>query len=123
MAANLQSRGLASFGKRLIGQIRSRDSAIIPSHSIRSVHATAYEKNPDEHALPTVVPDHVIPSQSEEYWAPHPETGVFGPATDDNLASRGNGDLHASVNTDSVLEQKAFIRPLEVEDLEKPVES
>ncbi|KAI3457886.1 hypothetical protein Pfo_014549 [Paulownia fortunei] len=118
MAANLQSRGLASLGKRIVGQIRSRDSVAIPPLSLRSVHVSAYDKNPEENVHPTVVPDHVIPPQPEEYWAPHPQTGVFGPATNDNPGPGGGSGVHASAGADSVLEQKAFFRPLE--DLDKP---
>lgn len=78
----------------------------------RSVQASAYEKNPEENVNSTLVPDHVIPPQSDEYWAPHPKTGVFGPSTDENPGAEGSTD------GGSVLEEKAFFRPLE--DLEKP---
>ncbi|XP_057774107.1 late embryogenesis abundant protein At5g17165-like [Salvia miltiorrhiza] len=113
MAANLQGSRLASFGKRLVGgQIRS----VIPSLSIRrSVHVSVYDKNPEEHIRATLVPDDVIPPQPEHYWSPHPQTGVFGPAKD-HRAERG---LHVRAAADSVLEQKAFFRPLE--DLDKPI--
>ncbi|KAI3471295.1 hypothetical protein Pfo_027958 [Paulownia fortunei] len=121
MAANLQSRGLASFGKRLVGQIRSRDSVVIPSLSLRrAVHVSVYDKNPEEHVHPTVVPDDVIPPQPEQYWAPHPQTGVFGPATDHKPASSGDLGLRVNASADSVLEQKAFFRPLE--NLDKPTQ-
>ncbi|KAK4433204.1 Late embryogenesis abundant protein [Sesamum alatum] len=106
-ANNLQSRGLVSLGKRLVGQIRSPPL-------LRSVHVSAYDKNPEDNINPTVVPDHVIPPQVEEYWAPHPKTGVFGPATDDKPGVHAS----ASASPDSVLEEKAFFRPLE--DLDKP---
>lgn len=79
----------------------------------RSVHISAYDKNHEEIVQPNVVPDHVIPPHNEKYWAPHPQTGVFGPTTD------GKFDVHATATSeDSVLEQKTFIRPLE--DLDKP---
>ncbi|KAL0452338.1 UNVERIFIED_CONTAM: Late embryogenesis abundant protein [Sesamum latifolium] len=121
MAANLQSRGLASFGKRFVSQIRSRDSVLIPSLSLRrGVHVSVYDKNPEEHVRPTVVPDDVIPPQPDQYWAPHPQTGVFGPATDHKPSSGGDRGLHVSASAESVLEQKAFFRPLE--DLDKPVQ-
>ncbi|KAL3837981.1 hypothetical protein ACJIZ3_022572 [Penstemon smallii] len=114
-AANLQK---AILGKRFsFSQICSRDSLIIPSLSLcrRNVHGSVYDKNPEEHSRSTVVPDHVIPPQPEQYWAPHPKTGVFGPATDQNPAS--DSGLLAD---DSVLEQKTFFRPQE--DLDKPVQ-
>ncbi|KAL7106728.1 hypothetical protein ACP275_06G011200 [Erythranthe tilingii] len=117
MAANLQVRGVASFGKRLVGQIRSRDSLpIIPPLSLTlrcvGVHSSAYDKNQEDHVQANMVPDHVMPPQPEVYWAPHPKTGVFGPTT-------GSSDEHeASASEDSVLEQKTFFRPLE--DLDKP---
>ncbi|XP_047958703.1 late embryogenesis abundant protein At5g17165-like [Salvia hispanica] len=118
MAANyLQVSRLASFGKRLVGgQIRS----LIPSLSIRrSVHVSVYEKNPEEHIRATLVPDDVIPPQPEHYWSPHPQTGVFGPAKDHKPALGVERGLHSRSVAGSVLEQKAFFRPLE--DLEKPI--
>lgn len=78
---------------------------------------SVYDKNPEEHVRPAVVPDDVISVQSENFWGPHPQTGVFGPAKDHKPSSGGERGLHASA---SVLEQKAFFRPLE--DLEKPVQ-
>ncbi|KAL2527634.1 hypothetical protein Adt_12699 [Abeliophyllum distichum] len=122
MAANSQRLGLTSFGKRFLSHICSRDSGFIPSLSLRrGVHVSAYDKNPEEHVHSTVVPDYLILPQSDKYWAPHPQTGVFGPATDHNPAAGGERGFHSlsmSANGDSVLEQKAFFRHLE--DLEKP---
>ncbi|CAI9767771.1 unnamed protein product [Fraxinus pennsylvanica] len=83
---------------------------------LRGVHVSVYDKNPEEHVCPTVVPDDVIASQSDKYWAPNPQTGVFGPETDHNPTA--GSPSTASVGEDSVLEQKAFFRPLE--DLDKP---
>ncbi|KAL7147225.1 hypothetical protein ABFS83_06G093800 [Erythranthe nasuta] len=128
MAANLQSRALASFGKRFVGQIRSRDSISVagagaPSLSLRGVHVSVYDKNVEEHVHAGVVPDDLIRPESEKYWSPHPQTGVFGPAADHKLTTVSGGDhrgLHMSAGSDSVLEQKAFFRPLE--DLDKPVQ-
>ncbi|KAL7162970.1 hypothetical protein ACSBR2_039135 [Camellia fascicularis] len=82
----------------------------------RAVHGSVYDKNLDEQVRPTVVPDDVIKPQSDKCWAPHPQTGVFGPATEQNPAA----GFHSTVNggEDLVLEQKAFFRPLE--DLDKP---
>ncbi|KAL8534729.1 hypothetical protein ACS0TY_010679 [Phlomoides rotata] len=115
MAANLSNSILASFGKRFVSHIiRSRDSLnILPCTSLsirRSVHVSVYDKNPEEH----VPADDVISAQSDNFWGPHPHTGVFGPAKDHKPSS---GGIAGTVG--SVLEQKAFFRPLE--DLDKPL--
>ncbi|KAF3639859.1 putative cell division cycle 20.1, cofactor of APC complex-like isoform X1 [Capsicum annuum] len=124
MAANLNKHGLVSLGKGFLSNIcytsarRSTNSSSISAR--RAVHASAYDKNPDEYVQSFVVPDEVIKAQSDKYWTPHPHTGVFGPANDHHIASRERGlsIRPESVGVDSVLEQKAFFRPLE--DLEKP---
>ncbi|XP_073034912.1 late embryogenesis abundant protein At5g17165-like [Primulina eburnea] len=137
MAANFQSRGLASFSKQLVSRVRSRDSTVIRIYGFadgdslryryinnlsdysnwRGVHVSTYDKNPDEdHSHSAVVPDNVIPSQTQQYWAPHPKTGVFGPAKEGPALADEDGGSNGG--TDSVLEQKAFFRPLE--DLDKP---
>lgn len=79
-----------------------------------------YDKNVDDQVRPSVVPDDVIQPESDKYWAPHPQTGVFGPAELDGSAG---GDHPPSMPpppppNGSVLEQKAWFRPLE--DVEKP---
>ena len=88
----------------------------------RSLHSSVYDKNIDDQIRPVVVPDDVIQPQSEKYWAPNPNTGVFGPAAAEQNTARamGRGFYVSSSHggTESVLEQKAFIRPLE--DLDKP---
>lgn len=89
----------------------------------RTAHTSGYDKNLEDQDRPTVVPDDVIQPQSDKYWAPHPQTGVFGPATE--LPSAGAGDLGfhsspANSGQDSVLEEKAWFRPTSLEDLEKP---
>ncbi|XP_073031218.1 late embryogenesis abundant protein At5g17165-like [Primulina eburnea] len=127
MAVNTQSLKLASLGKRFVSYLRSPVSSILPSSSLRNrrVHDSVYEKNYEEfiteHSHATVVPDYLIPLQTEEYWAPHPQTGVFGPAVDQSTSPVDNStDLGLSTtNTNSVLEQKAFFR--HSEDLDKPV--
>ena len=80
---------------------------------------SVYDKNPEEPVQPSVVPDHVIQSDSEKYWAPDPQTGVFGPPGEQNPPA-GERGFHTLATEDSVLEQKAFFRPLEDLDLEKP---
>ncbi|PKI39475.1 late embryogenesis abundant protein At5g17165-like [Punica granatum] len=94
----------------------------------RAAHVSVYDKNPDEHVRPTVVPDEMIEPQSDKYWAPHPQTGVFGPAAGpDTSAGLYKHPPKTTANTcagegedDSVLEQKAWFRPTSIEDLEKP---
>ncbi|TMW82490.1 hypothetical protein EJD97_005810 [Solanum chilense] len=123
MAANLQSRGLVSLGKRVVNQISyasARTTTNSPSLSgRRGVQTSVYDKNPEDHVRDSVVPDEVIEAQSDKYWAPHPQTGVFGPA-DTAGAERGlHSSPAAAATAESILEQKAFFRPLE--DLEKPM--
>lgn len=84
----------------------------------RAAHTSAYDKNPEDHTPLNVVPDNVIPPHSDKYWAPHPQTGVFGPPA--GQASTAGGDRTANGGEDSVLEQKAWFRPSGLEDLEKP---
>ncbi|KAL5568161.1 hypothetical protein UlMin_024736 [Ulmus minor] len=132
MAANSSSRGIANLGKRVVDQIWTRDPTHRSASSLssvtlrRGIQTTAYEKNPDELTQPSVVPDELIPPHSDKYWAPHPQTGVFGPATEEaKAAGEGRGGFHASAPANggegSVLEQKAWFRPTSIEDLEKPV--
>lgn len=90
----------------------------------RAVHVSVYDKNFDDQVRPTVVPDDVIQPGSDKYWSPHPQTGVFGPAAEHSQVAGGERSFYSSAaangGEDSVLEQKAFFRPLE--DLEKPIE-
>ena len=87
-----------------------------------------YDKNPDDQVRPGLVPDELIQApRSDKYWAPHPKTGVFGPAAEQNAATAGAGNrdhgfYSAPVNGEgeSVLEEKAWFRPTSLEDLEKP---
>ncbi|XWS58788.1 hypothetical protein CRYUN_Cryun08bG0063700 [Craigia yunnanensis] len=132
MAANLKTGGgIASLGKRLLNRTSTRH----PTHTtaiatpspaafaIRSAHASAYDKNLDDQVHPTVVPDDVIQPESDKYWAPHPQTGVFGPATELNASAGGEQGSRSSLDNggvNSVLEEKAWFRPTNIEDLEKP---
>ncbi|KAL5769868.1 hypothetical protein ACOSP7_014022 [Xanthoceras sorbifolium] len=134
MAANWNStRGIANFGKRLVNHLRTRDpihSSSSTANSTRSAfrraaHTSAYDKNVDDQVRPAVVPDDVIQPESDKYWAPHPQTGVFGPATEHGASAGGEQDLHSPANgrDQSVLEEKAWFRPTSLEDLEKPLHS
>ncbi|XP_042503495.1 late embryogenesis abundant protein At5g17165-like isoform X2 [Macadamia integrifolia] len=125
MAANSQSRGIASLGKRFVNQISNgslRDPARVSSSqasALRGVHVSSYDKEIDDQVRPSVVPDHLIQPASEKYWAPHPQTGVFSPPEHFSAAG-GDRGFHSppSNGESSVLEQKAWFRPLE--DVEKP---
>ncbi|KAK9095615.1 hypothetical protein Scep_027084 [Stephania cephalantha] len=122
MAANSQSgRGIASLGRRFVSQIwtgRNPSPASfspVSGLSRKGVHTSVYDKNIDEQVCPSVVPDDVIEPESDKYWAPHPQTGVFGPASDPNNAAPASTSNRNGGET--VLEQKAWFRPLE--DVEK----
>ncbi|KMT16739.1 hypothetical protein BVRB_3g050220 [Beta vulgaris subsp. vulgaris] len=123
MAANSSYRGVTSFGKRVVTQIVTQSSPTRPLSSTpvfrRSLHASVYDKNVDDHVRPVVVPDDVIQLNSDKYWAPNPSTGVFGPAAEQGAGvDRGFHASPSNSGNESVLEQKAFFRPLE--DLDKP---
>ncbi|KAL6008255.1 hypothetical protein ACLOJK_033761 [Asimina triloba] len=83
-------------------------------------HLSAYDKNPDEAVHPAVVPDDVIqpPGSSDKYWAPHPDTGVFGPSEQNSAVPAASGRPAPAAANGSVLEEKAWFRPLE--DVDKP---
>lgn len=77
---------------------------------------STYDKNVDDQVRPSIVPDDVIAAQSDKYWGPHPKTGVFGPADQNSVA--GGDPTAPAGNGPSVLDQKAWFRPLE--DVDKP---
>lgn len=86
----------------------------------RTSHWSTYEKNLEEQIWPTVVTDHVIhPNLYENYWAPHPKTGVFGPPIAHHNSAALN-DTSAGGKEDSILDLKAWFRHNALEDLEKP---
>ncbi|XVF06928.1 hypothetical protein REPUB_Repub06bG0093300 [Reevesia pubescens] len=135
MAANLKSggSGIASLGKRLLNRTPARhypslstptpSPASAAAFAPRIAHASTYDKNLDDHVHPTVVPDDVIQPESDKYWAPDPQTGVFGPATELKASADGEQGLRSSLangGLNSVLEEKAWFRPTSIEDLEKP---
>ncbi|KAJ6846417.1 seed specific protein Bn15D1B [Iris pallida] len=107
----------ASFGKRVATRICSSKN---PNPITRGVahYSSSYDKNVEEHVRPAVVPDHVI--DAEKYWAPNPQTGVFGPAAEGGGAHLGpaRGPSVAGSVPGSVLDQTAWFRPLE--DVQKP---
>ncbi|KAI6696121.1 hypothetical protein NL676_016240 [Syzygium grande] len=92
MAASSRSSGIAAIGKRVVSQIWSPVKPLPPPSSLalrRATHSSVYDKNLDDQVAPSVVPDEVIEAPSDKYWAPHPKTGVFGPATDLHLRAHG----------------------------------
>ncbi|GMI78897.1 hypothetical protein like AT3G03150 [Hibiscus trionum] len=122
MAANFKSGGgIASLGKRLLNRTATpTPPPAVAAVAVRSAHSTAYDKNLDDQVHATVVPDDVIQPQSDKYWAPNPQTGVFGPAAEQLNASAGGEQGIPSGGENSVLEEKAWFRPTSIEDLEKP---
>ncbi|CAK8539257.1 unnamed protein product [Lathyrus sativus] len=127
MAANSSSRSITGFGKRVFNQIWNSNSASspLPIASRRAAYSSLYDKNADDHNHSGPVPDDVIQAtQSTKYWAPHPQTGVFGPPGEQVTAgfhSASTADATAAVAAGgSVLEEKAWFRPISLEDLEKP---
>ncbi|KAF9670458.1 hypothetical protein SADUNF_Sadunf13G0071000 [Salix dunnii] len=132
IVANFKSTGI--LGKRAVNQIWTHNSTRSFSVSNtpflrfeltfsqhRAAHTSVYDKNLDDELRPNVVPDDVIKPQSDKYWAPHPRTGVFGPATEQHLAENSTDSASvASGGQDPELDEKAWFRPTSLEDLEKP---
>uniref|UniRef100_A0A0A0KUG6 Late embryogenesis abundant protein n=1 Tax=Cucumis sativus TaxID=3659 RepID=A0A0A0KUG6_CUCSA len=90
---------------------------------MRAAHTSVYDKNPEEQVRPSIVPDDVIQPQAaaDNYWAPHPQTGVFGPASDNPAAVAAAANRAADGgNYSAVEEEKAWFRPTSLEDSEKP---
>ncbi|KAI9108283.1 hypothetical protein K1719_020766 [Acacia pycnantha] len=122
MAANSNSRGIARVGKRFVSQIWLANTS-----SRRATYSSLYEKNQDDQVRPSAVPDDVIQAaQSDKYWAPHPQTGVFGPASEQAGAPPATNGVDRSFHSaadagaETVLEEKAWFRPVSLEDSEKP---
>ncbi|KAJ1391245.1 hypothetical protein SESBI_36810 [Sesbania bispinosa] len=126
MAANSSCRGITALGKRVANQIWNSNSPFPSSSALasrRAAYSSVYDKNPDDVIHSGPVPDDVIQAtQSGKYWAPHPQTGVFGPPGGDQVTSPpGDRSFHSDAATaGSVLEEKAWFRPSSLEDLEKP---
>ncbi|KAJ4811517.1 Hydrogen peroxide induced protein 1 [Rhynchospora pubera] len=109
MAANLKARGIAgTIGKRFVNHILSPTPAV-PISASRSVHASTYDKEIEEQVRPSVVPDEVIDTDSDKYWGPNPNTGVFGPANP-AVSARPTGQSQIGGGTGSVLDQKVSYR-------------
>ncbi|KAL8233055.1 hypothetical protein R6Q57_002833 [Mikania cordata] len=116
MAINSQSRGIASLGKRFVSQIRTISAVHQPLILRRELHVS-YDKNIDDQLHPSLVSEETVTrTEPEKYWAPHPKTGVFGPADKQNPS--GASGSEPAARDGSVMEEKTFFRPLE--NLEKP---
>ncbi|KAF5790929.1 putative Late embryogenesis abundant protein [Helianthus annuus] len=108
----------ASFGNRFLSQIRT-SPAVHPNLVVlrRAVHVSVYDKNIEDQIRPSLVPEEAVTrAEPEKYWVPDPKTGVFGPAGEKSIGGALGSEPKAVDG--SVLEQKAFFRPLE--NLEKP---
>nr|ACU15208.1 unknown [Glycine max] len=114
MAANSSSRGITALGKRVANRIWTSNAPPLTSRRGAYSSGSVYDKNPDDEIQSGQVPDDVIQAatQSGKYWAPHPQTGVFGPP--------GGGDQTAFAIHFDALEEKAWFRPTSLEDFEKP---
>ncbi|CAK7340117.1 unnamed protein product [Dovyalis caffra] len=98
----------------------SSHSSLPTDGQMRAAHTSVYDKNLDDQERPNVVPDDVIKPDSDKYWAPHPRTGVFGPATEHLSEISRDGASVAKGGQDPELDEKAWFRPTSLEDLEKP---
>uniref|UniRef100_A0A1J3GD60 Uncharacterized protein n=1 Tax=Noccaea caerulescens TaxID=107243 RepID=A0A1J3GD60_NOCCA len=110
---------IASFGKHIVNGVRSRAipgavaSDLFPC---RNGHTSSYDKNVEEELQSSKVPDEMIKPDSDKYWSPHPQTGVFGPSSS---SSTDTADENRGSQEDSVMEEKAWFRPTSLEDLDK----
>ncbi|CAN0824348.1 Late embryogenesis abundant protein At5g17165 [Linum grandiflorum] len=135
MAANC-NRGIATVGKRVIGHRISNSSLAISPAPCWSglVHTSAYQKNieagasGEDDGMIFQQPTQQLKSPDQEdakyhrYWEPHPQTGVFGPAS---AASASSGAKSTTTTTTTTTitdapEEQAWFRPTSLEDLEKP---
>ncbi|XP_010506826.1 PREDICTED: uncharacterized protein LOC104783339 [Camelina sativa] len=91
---------------------RATASALFPSR--RSGHSSAYDKNVEDELHATAVPDEVIKPDSDKYWSPHPQTGVFGPSTTEHTPA-----AEGARQDSAVLEETAWFRPTSLEDSDK----
>ncbi|CAH2055229.1 unnamed protein product [Thlaspi arvense] len=80
----------------------------------RNGHSSAYDKNVEDELHASAVPDDVIKPDSDQYWSPHPQTGVFGPSTAEHSPA-----AEAARQDSAVLEETAWFRPISLEDSDK----
>ncbi|KAJ0243685.1 Late embryogenesis abundant protein [Hirschfeldia incana] len=114
-----KSKSLQVIRKHLVHGVRSwafpRAVASDLSAS-RNGHTSAYDRNVEEESQASKVPDELIKSDSEKYWSPHPQTGVFGPSSS---STTDTTDENCSTQDDSAMEEKAWFRPTSLEDMDK----
>ncbi|CAN6981332.1 unnamed protein product, partial [Brassica oleracea var. botrytis] len=104
---------ISGLKKHLVDSVFPRATASAPFTSSRS-YSSAYDKNVEDELQASAVPDDVIKPESEKYWSPHPQTGVFGPSTTEHSPA-----AEAARQDSAVLEETAWFRPTSLEDSDK----
>ncbi|ESQ51368.1 hypothetical protein EUTSA_v10017419mg [Eutrema salsugineum] len=123
MAAKLKSVQVTE--KHIVNSFRSRTLSHIVASGLfafrgianRNGHTWTYSKNVEEELQSSKVPDELIKSDSNKYWSPHPQTGVFGPSSSSSITD--TNDKNRSQDQDSVMDVKAWFRATSLEDLDK----
>ncbi|KAF3324838.1 Late embryogenesis abundant protein [Carex littledalei] len=94
------------------------------------IHEALNQKPIEEHennakTVAPVLPDKVIESETENFWAPDPETGVFVPAEESEIDVNNSRPAppHPTENGTSVLDQTVWVREVEIEEVERPTPS
>ncbi|CAN8260579.1 unnamed protein product [Cochlearia groenlandica] len=109
---------ISSLKKQIVNAVffpRATASVSVPLFtSRRSGHSSAYDKNVEDELHASAVPDDVIKPDSDKYWSPHPQTGVFGPSTTEHSSA-----TEAGRQDTAVLEETAWFRPTSLEDMDK----
>ncbi|KFK37756.1 hypothetical protein AALP_AA3G025900 [Arabis alpina] len=105
--------------KHLVNAVFPRASSratvsAVASFTSGSAHSSAYDKNVEEELQASSVADEVIKPDSDKYWSPHPQTGVFGPSTIEHSPA-----ADAARQDSAVLEETAWFRPISLEDSDK----
>ncbi|CAH8358683.1 unnamed protein product [Eruca vesicaria subsp. sativa] len=121
-----KSKSLQVIGKHVVNSLRSCAFARAVASDLsasrvllnRNGHTSAYDKNVEEELQSSKVPDELIKPEvdSDKYWSPHPQTGVFGPSSSSNTDTT---EENRSSQDDSVMDEKAWFRPTSLEDLDK----
>ncbi|KAF8052210.1 hypothetical protein N665_1588s0022 [Sinapis alba] len=104
---------ITSLRKHLVVTVFPRATSPAPFTS-RSYNSSGYDKNVEDELQASAVPDDVIKPESDKYWSPHPQTGVFGPSTTEHSPAE-----EAARQDSAVLEETAWFRPTSLEDLDK----
>jgi Late embryogenesis abundant protein len=92
-----------------------------------SIQEALNEKPIEQHennvkTVAPVLPDEVIESETENFWAPDPETGVFTPAEESEIdvSNSPSGPPPPTGNGTAILDQKVWVREGELEEVERP---